>query len=132
MLAKTGSVTGSYATCMKIWKDRNSEPYVHFIHMFMGIGMLVSPAIGAQLLPRKDGSVVWDLLPGVATPIQSYFLLMGVISLLMAPAHLYFGMTDYRRAVKNKKAQGISKPELEIKPLPLKMLMVTFGLLFFL
>ncbi len=116
---------------MKIWQDRNSEPYVHFVHMFEAIGSLFSPIIGAQLLPGRNGKTNWDFFPTVMTPIQSYFLLMGLLPLMVAPVHLYLGWVDYQKIAKKD-----SKDRYKVKPEPksrtLKILVISFGILYFL
>ena len=98
---------------MKIWQDRNSEPYVHFVHMFEAIGSVFSPIIGAQLLPGRYGRTNWDLFPKVMTPLQSYFLFMGLLPLIVAPAHLYFACVD--KKVPKKDSEECHKIEQEPK-----------------
>ncbi len=119
--------TGANAECLRTWRGERSEPYVHLIHTLNAAGMLFAPALGTQLLPREDGEANWRILPEVLTPVQSYFMLMGVLTLLVAPANFYFGVVHSKQ---HAKEQPVTRPEAPKKSRPLKLLLVTFVVLF--
>ncbi len=123
-------LAGTYAECLQIWRGQNSEPYVHFVHMFDSFGMLFTPLLGTQLLPGKDGESNWNPIPRL-TPLQTFFVSMGVLTLMVVPANLYFGLKKQCHKISqddNTKTANIPAQNSR----PLKVLVLTFSALYFL
>ncbi len=123
--------TGAFAECPRIWHDRNSEPYVHFMYMFNSVGMLFVSLLGTQLLPGKDGKSNWSPISGL-TSLQTLFLVMGTITLMVVPPNLYFGLRHHRFKKLCQEVQTKPAKALTPKSTPLKLLVLTFSSLYFL
>ncbi len=120
--------SGSYAECLQIWRGQNSEPYVHFVHMFDSIGMLLTPLLGTQLLLGKDGKSNWSPIPGL-TQLQTFFVTMGILTFLVVPPNLYFGLKKQSHKISQENMKNDQEPTPKSRPL--KLLVLTFSILYF-
>ncbi len=121
-------LTGSYAECLQIWCGQNSEPYVHFVHMFDSIGMLLTPLLGTQLLLGKNGKSNWSPIPGL-TQLQTFFVTMGILTFLVVPPNLYFGLKKQSHKTSQENMKNDQEPTPKSRPL--KLLVLTFSVLYF-
>ncbi len=116
------------AECINLWRDRNYEPFLHFVHVSYTVGMLAATCLGAQLLPDKSGIALWDPVPQL-TGLQTYFAIMGACTMALTPLYLFFGLRD--TAKYSEKESSFAEKAGPTKSPTLRLLVFAFVLVFF-
>ena len=91
---------GCNAECIRTWRDSgtNYEPYLHFVHLCINMGMFLSPSLATQLLPGDTGVPNWVPFPGVP-PVMTYFSIVSLATVLSLPLFAYIPLRQWRRNI---------------------------------
>ncbi len=119
-------VTGGNVECMEIWKDSNSEPYLHFITLCFSVGLFLSPAIASELLPGETETPVLVLVPGLPG-LNTFYYIVSIATLISLPAFFQMALRHEEKS-ENRPSQSKRNSKMTY---PLRSLTALFVLLYF-
>jgi len=123
-----GFFNGSFHTAtnpllLRIWKGRNSSPYMYAMHFFFGLGALLAPILAKPFLREEITGEVFDengkeIFHGEEAfhgensyfwSIKTLYPIIGFIMFLAIPGYIYY----FAQELKIEKKDAVAKAEKE-------------------
>ena len=112
---------------MTLWQDGNTEPYLHFVHLCLALGVFFSPSLAAQLLPGPSGEPDWVLFQGLPG-LHTFYFIIATSALVPMPLLAFFA-SRYRQ---NSEDESNTSKKDRPKSWPARLLIMLFvGIFFF-
>ena len=106
-ICRLSSTEGS-PECLRLWRDGNSEPYLHFLNLANEAAYTFPPLLGTFVLSGGEGRPEWQPLAGLGG-VRIYFPILGLMVLVLVPGFACIGRTPSA----NKKEAGQEGEENE-------------------
>ena len=98
---------------MRVWRGRDSGPYMHSIHFSFAVGAFIAPLVAAPFLSERATSADnFALINGTdfidldkETRITTLYPLMGSIPTLVSFGYLYFHFSTLKTPIKFNKSE---------------------------